>query len=348
MSEISEPDWQAIEVYAMSINLDCLPKNARGWERFKEQYQRIVDFCAGMPVNDPSFAGMKDRDVLKLRDDILLGGNFYKHSPVEFWNDVSVRYSVTSITSDGVMPVNLADKHAEFERLGLDFKKLSKAVTFFSNMRMGARYSNAIYPKNTAGDVIVEAGHKLNDMEWVGGNFKTRMSSLAGCPQMVEKDFDASESGLISLEGMPEWIGGSCDLSNNELTSLAHISKYIGGDLFISSNKLSNKLFRREDPSVRLMPEYIGGKVICYGNNGLSGFIVPGWKLLYAFKYSMSWPFDDVLANNHVLEADKEDHLKCYWGRLNLNLEEANQRKRDKLMVERIARIGFQFGNTYF
>lgn len=54
------------------------------------------------------------------------------------------------------------------------------------------------------------------------------LTSLKGCPKIIEGDFDCSHNQLTSLEYGPEIVDGYYDCSHNQLTSLDYVAKSIG------------------------------------------------------------------------------------------------------------------------
>ena len=65
------------------------------------------------------------------------------------------------------------------------------------------------------------------------------LSSLRGCPRIVEGDFNCTYNELTSLEGAPIIVRGDFYYNNNRLTSLKEAPKVVGGDYNCNYNKLT-------------------------------------------------------------------------------------------------------------
>jgi hypothetical protein len=64
-----------------------------------------------------------------------------------------------------------------------------------------------------------------------------KISSLKGCPKIINKEFRASGNLLKTLEGGPEIVNGSYDVSSNLLQSIEHCAPMVNGKLNVSFNK---------------------------------------------------------------------------------------------------------------
>jgi hypothetical protein len=84
-----------------------------------------------------------------------------------------------------------------------------------------------------------------------------QLTSLKGCPKVVEESFNCNANDLTSLEYGPEQVGGSFFCAGNRLIDLKGMPTKIGGDLLVSRNRLS---------SLEGCPKTIPGNFSCNSN----------------------------------------------------------------------------------
>ena len=84
------------------------------------------------------------------------------------------------------------------------------------------------------------------------------LTSLKGCPKIVNGNFYCHYNKLTSLEGCPEIINGIFNCGTNNLTSLKGCPEMINGDFYCHYNKLTN---------LEGCPEIINGDFVCHNNN---------------------------------------------------------------------------------
>lgn len=65
------------------------------------------------------------------------------------------------------------------------------------------------------------------------------LTSLKGCPKVVNGAFDCSFNQLTSLEHCPEIVNGSFYCEDNELTSLEHGPKVVTCSYYCHNNRLT-------------------------------------------------------------------------------------------------------------
>lgn len=235
MKMYMEVDWEKVEQAGADNPLDCLPSNARGWTKFKEQYEDAVQFVLGN--SDPSNEGLSWEDINALEEVYLFKG-CYKCSPYEFVKD--------------------SDDHPVRELL--DLRPIAAALYFFEFMKGGNLYDspwhgNSIHnvrfmfgdylkiPRYTRGPVRWNGLFKCPEV--VGGDFTVQFNKdsniydLEGCPKRVLGEFVASDQNLRSLIGGPEYVDGSFDVSHNQLQTLIGAPAYIGRNFNCSHNNLS-------------------------------------------------------------------------------------------------------------
>jgi len=87
------------------------------------------------------------------------------------------------------------------------------------------------------------------------------LTSLRGCPKIVERTFRCADNDLKSLEFCPIEVGDNFTITNNKLTSLKYCPKKINGDFFCSKNQLT---------SLGDGPDKVGGAYFCRENQILS------------------------------------------------------------------------------
>lgn len=86
-------------------------------------------------------------------------------------------------------------------------------------------------------------------LDWYG-------TDLTG--QTFEGTLDCSCEDLTSLKGCPEVVNGGFDCSFNKLTSLKHSPKIVNGGFYCSGNEIT---------SLEYGPELVEGLYYCYDNN---------------------------------------------------------------------------------
>jgi hypothetical protein len=84
------------------------------------------------------------------------------------------------------------------------------------------------------------------------------LTSLEGCPQIVNGDFDCSINDLQSLQYCPQNVKGDFHCSINKLQSLQYCPQIIKGDFRCSINKLQ---------SLQYCPQIVKGDFYCSSNN---------------------------------------------------------------------------------
>lgn len=85
-----------------------------------------------------------------------------------------------------------------------------------------------------------------------------KLTSLRGCPRIVNKSFNCSFNNLTSLKEAPTKVDGSFYCNNNKLVSLEGAPKEIGANFDCSFNKLV---------SLKGTPREIKGNFQCNNNN---------------------------------------------------------------------------------
>jgi hypothetical protein len=66
------------------------------------------------------------------------------------------------------------------------------------------------------------------------------ITSLQGCPSVVEGNFNCTRLGLEDLEGGPASVDGDYVISRCRIKSLKGMASKIGGDVFLRGNALTN------------------------------------------------------------------------------------------------------------
>jgi hypothetical protein len=122
------------------------------------------------------------------------------------------------------------------------------------------------------------------------------LTSLDGCPEMIDASFDVQSNSLQSLVGGPKEIKGYYNVSSNRITSLDGIPEKIGGSLDLSDNKLTSL------QGINKLKE-LGTSIVITSNpitsHILGVFFINGCTGLYSFSK------DDlnravVIVNRHV------------------------------------------------
>ena len=108
---------------------------------------------------------------------------------------------------------------------------------------------------------------------------KNNLTNLEGCPQIVNSSFNCSNNNLKSLKDCLEIINGSFNCNVNDLISLEYCPKIINGSFYCSSNGLKNLDYCPEEiknnfdcsynelTRLKGCPEIINGIFDCYNNN---------------------------------------------------------------------------------
>ena len=84
------------------------------------------------------------------------------------------------------------------------------------------------------------------------------LTSLKGCPRVVEGDFSCSDNNLKTLEGAPEKVEGDFSCFGNSLTSLEGAPEKVGGYFNCSHNFLED---------LKGSPKEVGDYFNCGTNN---------------------------------------------------------------------------------
>jgi len=88
-----------------------------------------------------------------------------------------------------------------------------------------------------------EQGNELDGKNaYWEGNFdciSNQLTTLVGCPKVVDSWFDCRYNQLTTLKGSPEVINGWFDCSNNQLTTLEGSPEYITDGFSCSHNQLT-------------------------------------------------------------------------------------------------------------
>lgn len=99
----------------------------------------------------------------------------------------------------------------------------------------------------------------------VSGDFicsNNNLTSLKGCPKVVEEDYFCNDNQLTTLKGAPEIIEDSFYCERNNLLSLEGAPNQIKGNFYCAENSLTN---------LKGGPEYVG--VVYYlKNNPIKSF----------------------------------------------------------------------------
>jgi hypothetical protein len=133
----------------------------------------------------------------------------------------------------------------------------------FMGEEKGLRGFNGIRFGSVTGDFIC-SNNQLTSLQGcpqiVDGNFlcdTNRLTSLEGAPEQVGRDFHCGNNSLTSLAGSPEQTGRDFLCGNNSLTSLVGGPSEVGGDFFCHNNKLT---------SLEGSPRYVREDFLCTGN----------------------------------------------------------------------------------
>ena len=86
---------------------------------------------------------------------------------------------------------------------------------------------------------------------------QNKLTSLRGCPRVVEEEFYCSYNNLTSLRGAPEKVKGGFYCGSNQLTSLEGAPKEVGGSFYCDNNQLT---------SLKGAPEKVEGDFDCSHN----------------------------------------------------------------------------------
>lgn len=214
-------NWDHIEkeLNRYQSELDCLPTNAREWNKFRTQYEGIVKFMGdpnsildnvkrAHPLSFPNDDGGKIHTALL---NVLHEGG-YKKSPSEMFDDTY--YSPVKIVWNHLCDV--------FKNAGGDLW-LVRSADRFVNLCGGGR----ILPDDVRdGKIAIKLPRNINGsvhMDNLG------LTSLEGCPRTTYGAFDCSYNRLKDLTGGPVKVGHTYNCSNNDLVSLNGIALYIDG-----------------------------------------------------------------------------------------------------------------------
>jgi len=131
------------------------------------------------------------------------------------------------------------------------------------------RYSIVNYTINSDGTVDVDCpvsfyGGRLSKLPLKFGNVTgtfncgyNSLTTLKGCPQLVDGNLICSENYLTSLEGSEQSVCHDFYCSYNQLTTLKGCPKSIGGDFYFGSNRLRD---------LYGFPEFFKGGISYHGN----------------------------------------------------------------------------------
>ena len=107
----------------------------------------------------------------------------------------------------------------------------------------------------------------------------SKLATLKGSPQKVDRDFKCNNNKLTTLKGSPKKIGRDFDCSNNQLTTLEGSPLEIGGDFDCSFNNLTtlkgspqrvDKNFNCSGNKLTTLegsPQIVGRNFVCSFNN---------------------------------------------------------------------------------
>ena len=100
--------------------------------------------------------------------------------------------------------------------------------------------------------------NKIDTPESIKGSisvsFIDSITSLEGCPKIVNGNFDCSYTNITSLEGCSEKVGGNFDCSKTSITSLEGCPREVGGSFSCSNVSIT---------SLKGCPEKVGGSFYC-------------------------------------------------------------------------------------
>ena len=85
-----------------------------------------------------------------------------------------------------------------------------------------------------------------------------QLTSLEGCPTIVDGNFLCYNNQLTNLQGCPTTVCGSFYCHNNQLISLEGCPTIVNGDFYCYNNQLT---------SLEGCPATIGGSFSCHSNN---------------------------------------------------------------------------------
>ena len=97
---------------------------------------------------------------------------------------------------------------------------------------------------------------KIDPPEEIGGFncSDTNITSLEGCPKIVNDYFNCSYTSITSLEGCPEIVNGGFDCSDTDITSLEGCPREVGGTFCCSYTRIT---------SLKSAPRKVGGGFYC-------------------------------------------------------------------------------------
>jgi hypothetical protein len=201
-------DWNDIEKACMSLDMDCVPQNAREWDTFIRQYENCVEYYEGRG-HDFTFEGMTENERQELVDKHMYLGRGFKKSVFECLYDLS------------------EEEREIFE--GVEWNAVNSVQRVWCARRI---YLNSM------------GLEKLPYCpEYVMGDFNcnnNRLTSLKGAPEYVSGEFNCSINNLESLDSAPEYVGGDFWCNRNNLTSLKGSPKYVGQDFGCINNRLTS------------------------------------------------------------------------------------------------------------
>lgn len=247
-------NWTGLEEHFHGRSIDCIPTNAREWNKFRRQYENAIDFINGLPGTDPTKPTQHRDDANAYRNNILFLDLGYKRSPFEVLADYHSSSSVNFRLS-------------EFAEYGVDWVTVNRAVYFFKYVtEVNIDYSAFTNPKSLL---------EFKFPRYIVKNFKIRnpeLLSLEGSPTGVNGDFICQHGELMDLTGGPSYVKGlymcgsnkissligsnivkiesSCDFIHNKITTLEGMPEFIDGGLDVSNNPLMSIDDGREGTSV--------------------------------------------------------------------------------------------------
>ena len=110
-----------------------------------------------------------------------------------------------------------------------------------------ANFNKIDPPESIKGSISLSFTDSVTSLEGcpkiINGNFNcsyTNITSLEGCPEEVGENFDCSNTKITSLEGCPEKVGGSFSCSNVSITSLKGCPEEIGGSFWCNYTSITS------------------------------------------------------------------------------------------------------------
>lgn len=80
------------------------------------------------------------------------------------------------------------------------------------------------------------------------------LTSLKGCPEVVEGHFFCGDNNLQNFKDCPVRIGGHFNAMRSGVKSLSYMPRYVGRDIYLGQNNIKNF-------DTLMLPDFVGGRI---------------------------------------------------------------------------------------